>query len=180
MKISRPEIEQVHASMVDLLENANQQDALNRENIHGTNRVILVFTLIGAILTLSIFFMFVGLAKAINHSVDSMITMKSQVVELRNTMDSITDHVESMGRDVETLYDMNESAGEIALKTGIINTYIAKLNDQSSLLGSEVSYVRYHIGEMNQRFSRINQSMGGVAFSMHETALPIRQFIPLP
>ncbi len=180
MEISRSQIEEIHASMTQLLENANYQDSLNTANIRGTNRVILIFTLLGAILTIAIFIMFFSFTKAINHSYGSMKNMQHQVADLRASMDSITNHVENMGQAVESLSYMNDSVGQIALKTGIINSYIAALNEQSGLLSSEVSYVRYHVDIINQRFSSINQAVNGVAYSMHETARPIKQFIPLP
>lgn len=180
MNISNTQVKQIHASMSELLEHANYQDGLNVQNIRGTNRVIVVFTLLGAIMTLLIFMMFFRFTQAINHSVDSMKHMQSQVVDLRQSMDSITSHIDGMGRDVESLSYISDNAGQIALKTGIINSYIAKLNEQSGLLGADVSNVRFHVDVVNQRFSSINRAVTGVAWSMHEASKPVRQFFPLP
>lgn len=180
MEISREQLENLHSSMLELLDNANQQKIKTGRNIRTTNLVIMIFILLGALLTFSIFYEFFGLTRAINHSVESMSKIRTQIADLRQTMDNVTDSVESMGRDVEVLYDMNESVGHMAQETGIINSYIAKLNAQSRLLSIDVSYVRYHVNHVNQRFSSINHAMNGVSFSLHETAKPIRQFIPLP
>ncbi|MEE9302677.1 MAG: hypothetical protein V3U84_02720 [Thiotrichaceae bacterium] len=180
MELSRTQLKNLHSCMSELLDNAEQQESITSGNIKATNRVILVFTMLGAALTISIFFLFFGLTSAIKHSVESMAVIESQVTELSATMNNITSSVESMGRDVESLYDMNESVGHMALKTGIINTYIAKLNDQTKWLSSDVSYVRHHVDNVNWRFSSINRAIGGVSYSLHETAKPIRQFIPIP
>ncbi len=180
MDISREQLENLHSSMLELLDNANEQKVRTGHNIRTTNLVIMVFILLGAVLTFSIFYEFFSLTKAINRSVESMSTIRTQIVELRQTMGNVTDSVETMGRDVEVLYDMNESVGHMAQETGIINSYIAKLNAQSRLLSIDVSYVRYHVKHVNQRFSSINHAMNGVSISLHETAKPIRQFIPLP
>ena len=180
MELSRSQLEKLHCNMLDLLNHADKQEAMTTGNIRATNRVILVFTLLGALLTISIFLMFFGLTKAIDHSVKSMTTIELQVENLRKTMDNITNSVDSMGRDVESLYDMNENVAHMVVKTGVINSYIAKLNEQTGLLSADVSSVRYNVSHMNQRFSSINQAIGGVSSSLHETAKPIRQFIPLP
>ncbi len=180
MELSRTQLNNLHSCMSELLNNAKQQETLTSRNIKATNRVILIFTMLGALLTISIFFLFFGLTSAIKHSVESMATIQSQVVALSETMNSITDSVESMGGDVESLFDMNESVGHMVLKTGIINSYIAKINDQTRLLSSDVSYVRYHVDNVNNNFSSINQAIGGVSYSIHEAAKPIKQFIPIP
>ncbi len=180
MELSRKQLDALHSDMTELLNNADYQSGLTSTNIRGTNRVILIFTVLGAVLAISIFVMFFGLTSAINKSVKSMSAIQSQVVVLSETMDSITGSVKSMGRDVESLWDMNESVGYMVLKTGIINSYIAKLNDQTGRLSTDVSQVRYHVDNVNMRFSSINRSIGGVSHSLHETAKPIRQFIPMP
>ena len=180
MEISRKQLEGLHASMLEVLDNSNQQKSLTTRNIRTTNIVIMIFILLGVTLSVSIFYQFFGLTRAINHSIESMTTIQKQIGDLRHTMDEVTGSVKSMGHNVEVLSDMNESVGHMAQETGIINSYIAKLNGQTKLLSVDVSYVRYHVNHMNQRFSSINHAMNGVSFSLHETAKPVRQFIPLP
>jgi methyl-accepting chemotaxis protein len=180
MDVSREQLESLHKNMQELLDNANKQEIKTGENIRTTNGVLLVFTFLGAFLTGSIFYMFFDLTKAINHSIHSMSAIKLQVAELRSSMSGITSSVKNMGRDVEVLYYMNESVGHMAQETGIINSYIAQLSEQSRLLSVDVSYVRHHVDQVNQNFSSINQAMGGVSHSLYETAKPVKQFIPFP
>lgn len=180
MEVSREQLENLHKDMQELLESANIHEVNTAQNIRTTNGVILVFTFLGVLLTGSIFFMFFDLTRAIHHSIRSMSTIKLQVSDLRSSMDNITSSVKHMGQDVEVLYDMNETVGHMAQETGIINSYIAQLSEQSKLLSVDVSYVRYHVERVNKNFSSINQAVDGLSYSLHETAKPIRQFIPFP
>lgn len=180
MEVSRQQLENLHTHMNDLLESVHSQEDRTKKNIRRTNTVIVFFTLLGATLAIVIFSLFISLTQAITHSISSMEKIQHQVADVRETMESISTSVASMGEDVETLYYMSDSVGRMAMKTGVINSYIAKLHDQTGQMSVDASRVRYHTGIVNQRFGSINHAIGDVSRSLYETARPVRQFMPLP
>lgn len=180
MKLTRAQLEQLHAHMQDLAGHTYDQENITKKNIIGTNRVIYIFTALGFVITLFIFFMFYKLSSEIEHSVVSMQTMQNQVVTFQKTVTSLTNTIENMGIDVEQLYYMNNSIAQIANQTQVFEDYLGDIATYSQKLSSDSRVLNMSSKKMNITMNHLTKSTGRIAYSLNETAKPIRQFIPIP
>lgn len=180
MNLTRTQLEDLYLQMDEVAKNSDSHETLAKKSIRGTNRVIYIFTLLGVILAISILYNFIFLNNAISHSLKSMSVINEQVVELRNTMENIKLSIGNMGTNVEYLQRISGSVDHITQATEKMSGYMSQLEQQTKILGAETRSISLHASAIDQNFSQINQSVKNISYSVHQTVLPIKQFMPIP
>ena len=180
MKLSREQMMAFHQSMRILAEDTLGREDLTNRSIRGTNAVIIVLFLVGALLAGLIFGYFAALNRSIATSVDSMEAIQVRVVELRETIDGIADTVGDMGRNVEYLQFMSVDVAGISGTTREFDQYMNVLKGQTAQLSQETRFLRLNTNQMRGEFGRINRSVNSVTSSVNEGTKPIRKFMPFP
>ena len=180
MNLTRQQLENLYTHMDEVAKNSVTAEKLAQKSISGTNRVIYIFTGLGAIFVILILSYFLLLNRAISHSIDSMSEINNQVGELQQTMHRITSSIANMGGNVEYLQQVSGSVNRISQKTEQINTYMKQLEQRTLKLGTDAGSIRYHTANIGLNFSHINQSVRNISYSVKQAVKPIKQFIPLP
>ena len=180
MNLSHEQITDLSKCMREVSVNAKEQAAITDQSIRGTNRVITVFTLLGALLAILIFVLFVKLTAAVNQSIVGMQKIEGQVIDLNKSIHGIASSSNGMTDSLGAVVDISHDMGEISDKTLLLNRYLSDVNVQTRQISLDSGYIRFHTSQMNQNFSKINQSIGNISHSLHESAKPIRQFVPIP
>ncbi|MCK5726567.1 MAG: methyl-accepting chemotaxis protein [Thiotrichaceae bacterium] len=180
MKLTRTQLEQLYTHMQDLGSYTLDQESATKKNIVGTNRVIYIFTLLGFVIMVFAFYTFYQLSGAINHSIKSMETMEKQVVIFRKSVGNVSETITEMGGDVEQILYMSNSISQIADRTKTIDLYLGKISVQIQHLSKDSVSLNQSSAQMESSINKLNQSTGRIAYSLHETAKPIKQFIPIP
>ncbi|MCK5813314.1 MAG: hypothetical protein KAH03_03610 [Cocleimonas sp.] len=180
MTLTRQQLEDLYRHMEEVAKSSSDHEVLAKKSIRGTNRVIYIFTGLGAVLAGLIFYDFVFLNKAISRSLKSMAVMNTQVVELRHTMNDITSSIANMGTNVEYLQRISSSVNHITQATRQMNGYMGQLEQQTIKLGLETRAINLHASAIDQNFSQINHSVKNISYSVHQVVRPIKQFMPIP
>ena len=180
MNLTRQQLEVLYTHMDEVATNSVESEKLAQKSIRGTNRVIYIFTSLGAILVILILSDFFLLNKAISHSIDSMSVINKQVGELQHTMKRITSSIANMGGNVEYLQRISGSVNRISQETEQMNTYMGQLEQQTLQLGSDTRAISHHATNIGKNFSHINLSVRNISYSVNQAVKPIKQFIPLP
>ena len=180
MNLTRQQLIHLYTHMDEVSKNSMDAEDLAQKSIRGTNRVIYIFTGLGAILVVLILSDFFLLNRAISRSVESMSVINEQVGDLQHTMQRITSSIANMGDSVEYLQRISGSVNRITQETAEINTYMGQLEQQTMQLGSNTQAISHHTANIGQNFSHINQSVGNISYSINQAVKPIKQFIPLP
>ncbi len=180
MNLTRQQLEDLYTHMDDIVKNSQNSEQLAQKSIRGTNRIIIIFTGLGAVLVVLILSDFFLLNKAISRSIESMTVINKQVGELQQTMQRITSSIANMGTNVEYLQRISGSVNSITQETEKMNTYMGQLKQQTMQLGSSTRSISHHTTDIGQNFSRINQSVGSLSYSVNQAVKPIKQFMPLP
>ncbi len=180
MNLTRQQLEDLYQNMDEVAQNSKHHEELAKKSIKITNRVIYIFTALGAILVALLLFNFIFFNKAITHSLNSMATINKQVIELRHTMDDITSSIKNMGSNVEYLQRISGSINKMTQATKQMSLSMQQLKQQTKRLSVQTHAISFHSSTINQNFSQINHSVGNISYSVHQIAKPIKQFIPIP
>ncbi len=180
MILTHEQITELSQCMKDVSLNAKEQEAITDKSIRGTNRVITVFTLLGAFLAIVIFVLFVKLTTAVDQSIVSMGKIEGQVVDLSKSIKGISSSSNGMTDSLSVIVDISRDIGEISDKSLVLNRYLAEISEQTRQISLDSGYISFHTAQMNQSFSQVNKTIGNISYSLHESAKPIRQFIPIP
>ncbi len=180
MQITEKHLADIALCLKELADEAAIQKNMTQQSIAGTNRVITVFTLLGSIIVLTIFYYFIAFNKGVSHSVESMNTIKKQMADLRDSMDIITFSVDEVGQNISYVNLMSTNINSMGKSTsGIVNS-IYSISKQTHQLAQDTQWIRYNATIINQYFGHLNYSISNVSQSLHEVAKPIDQFFPLP
>lgn len=180
MNLSREQLVIFSEGMAELAFHAEKEEQLTTKSIRVTNKVIVFFTLLGAILAVSILGLFFTLDGAIKHSIESMGTIEGQIAQLSESADEVSFSVKGMVYSVGVLPEIDRSVNAIGQSTQQMNHYLADMEAQTRQVAFDAGYVRYHAFHINERFTAMNNAVGNISYSLNESAKPIRQFFPLP
>lgn len=180
MNLSREQLIIFSEGMAELANRASIEEAITNESIQITNKVIVFFTLLGAVLAISISTFFFTLKGAIDDSITSMNNIEQQIADLSDTIDDVSSSVGGMVFSMDVLPAIDANVDDLGQSTQKINHYIAEMDTQTQQIAFDTGYVRYHTFQINQRFTNMNNIVGNITYSVRETAKPLRQFFPLP
>lgn len=180
MNINKEHLSHIAACLQELADEANIQKGITQRSIVGTNFIITIFTVLGSLIVFSIFYYFFAFNQGVSHSVKSMQTIKSQMTELRDSMDSITFSIDEVGQNFGYIDLMSTNVGTMARSTDGIMHNVQILAKQTQQLGQDTQWIRYNAGVIDQHFGNLNYSVGNVSQSLNEAAKPIDRFFPFP
>jgi methyl-accepting chemotaxis protein len=180
MNLSREQLIIFSEGMVELADKASEEEAVTNKSIQVTNKVIIFFTLLGAVLALSILGFFFTLSTAIERSIDSMRGIEEQIVQLSEVIDEVSFSVKGMVFSMDVLPEIAQSVNSLGESTQKINHYLGEMEVETRQVAFDSGYIRYHTAQINQRFIYMNNAVGSISYSLHESAKPIQQFFPLP
>jgi predicted PurR-regulated permease PerM len=180
MKITTEQLEDISSCLQDLADDAKFQKGITRRSIIGTNAVISVFTFLATLIIGIIFYYFFAFNQGVSHSIQSMKIIQEQMVDLRDSMDTVTFSVDEIGQDIGYMEVISTNISTIARSTQGITANIQSMTQHTKSIGKHTRWVRYNTEIINQRFGHLNYSVMQVSQALHHTAKPIKRFFPLP
>ncbi len=180
MNLSREQLVIFSEGMVELASKASEEETITNKSIRITNKVIVFFTLLGAVLAISILGLFFTLKGAIDHSIESMAGIEKQIGQFSEIVDEVSFSIKGMAHSMNTLPEIDKNVSGLGRSTQQINHYLGEMKTQTRQVAFDAGYVRYYTFQINQRFSNMNSAVGNISYSLHESAKPIQQFFPLP
>jgi len=169
------------ATCLQLLANeAKTHKQRTSRNISKTNVMIYGAATIGALFAIAIFFYFFQLTQGIKRSVNHLNTLETQMTDMRSSMDNIAFDVDQMGLNVSYIGLMNPSVKSIARDAVDINTHVAQLKQNTSVIVQESAAIGGSTSIIDQHFGRINYSVTKMSRSINHVAKPINRFMPFP
>lgn len=180
MNLSREQLVIFSEGMVELAKKASEEETITNKSIRITNNVIVFFTLLGAVLAISILGLFFTLKGAIDHSIASMTGIEKQIGQFSEIVDEVSFSIKGMVYSMNTLPEIDENVSGLGRSTQQINDYLSEMKAQTRQVAFDAGYVRYHTFQINQRFITMNKAVGNISYSLHESAKPVQQFFPLP
>jgi len=180
MNLSREQLVIFSEGMLELASKASEEETITNKSIRITNKVIVFFTLLGAVLAISILGLFFTLKGAIDHSITSMAGIEKQIGQFSEIVDEVSFSIKGMALSMEVLPEIDKSVNALEQSTQKINHYLGEMEVQTRQVAFDAGYVRYHTFQINQRFSSMNSAVGNISYSLHESAKPVQQFFPLP
>ena len=180
MNITKKQFNDIALCLKELADEAEVQRGITQRSILGTNSVITIFTVLGSIIVLSIFYYFFAFNRGVSHSVESMGKIQEQMVDLRNSMDSITFSIDEIGQNVGYVDLMSTNINTMARSTDGITKSIYTIGQQTHLLGENTKWIRYNASVIDQHFGRLNYSISNVSSALNDAARPVERFFPFP
>jgi len=180
MNLSREQLIIFSEGMAELAGKASKEEAITNKSIRVTNTVIIFFTLLGAVLAISILGFFFTLSTAIDRSKESMMGIEGQIGQFSEIVDEVSFSVKGMVVSMEVLPQISQSVSALGQSTKKIDHFLSEIETETRQVAFDTGYIRYHTFHINQRFSNMNNAVGNISYSLHESAKPIQQFFPLP
>lgn len=180
MNLTKEHLDDISLCLQELAEEASIQKSITQRSILGTNSVITIFTVLGGLIVLSIFYYFFAFNQGVSHSINSMKTLQTQMADLRDSMDSITFSVGEIGQNIGYIDLMSTNVKTMARSTDGLTQSIQSIGLNTHQLGEDTKWIRYNASIIDQHFGRLNSSIGSVSQSLNDAAKPINQFFPIP
>lgn len=180
MALSNQQIQKIHDCLTELAKQARTQSTVTKKNIYRTNWIIIVFTSVGALFAIAIFYYFVQLTYGVKHSVNSLQVLEAQMTDMRGSMDEIAFNVDNMGQNIGYIGLINNNIKTISQRTQQINQEVALLKENTQQLGLQSHLIYQHTQVIDQSFFNVNHTVKQMSSSIHNVAKPINRFFPIP
>jgi len=180
MSITTQHVKKIHACLEELAHEASSQNNVTKKNIRRTNWIIFIFTGVGALFALAIFYYFVQLTYGVKHSVNALMILEEQMTGMRSSMDNIAFDVDNMGQSIGYIGLINTSVKTISEHTQQINQEVAVLKKNTQQLGLQSRLIHHHTQLIDQSFVQVNDSIAKMSRSIHHVSKPIDRFFPMP
>ncbi|MGV6810466.1 MAG: hypothetical protein ACWA5U_11400 [bacterium] len=180
MALNNQQIQKIHDCLTELAEQARNQSTVTKKNIYRTNWIIIVFTSVGALFAIAIFYYFVQLTYGVKHSVNSLQVLEAQMTDMRGSMDEIAFSVDNMGLNISYIGLINDNIKTISQHTQQMNQEVALLKQNTQHLGIQSRLIHHHTQIIDQSFFNVNHTVKQMSHSIHHVAKPIDRFFPIP
>lgn len=180
MALTTQNIQKIHDCLAELAQQASTESGVTKQNIQRTNWIIIIFTSVGALFALAIFYYFVQLTYGVKHSVNSLQILETQMTDMRGSMDEIAFSVDNMGQNIGYIGLINNNIKTISQRTQQINQEVALLKENTQQLSLQSHLIHHHTKVIDQSFFNVNHTVKKMSRSIHHVAKPIDRFFPIP